>query len=45
MSETTYQGSRTWIEIDRKTGRIRVYRTTDGKLIDELYVKPCPSAS
>ena len=38
---TVHVGTRTYIEFDRKAGRIRVYDAETGELLYELKVKPC----
>ena len=35
---TLYQGSRTTVEINRKSGRVRVWSAATGKLIEEFFI-------
>lgn len=40
---TLYQGSRTTVEINRKSGRVRVWSAATGKLIEEFFIRvPTP---
>lgn len=36
---TLYQGSRTTVEINRKSGRVRVWSAATGKLIEEFFIR------
>jgi len=38
---TVHVGTRTVVEFDRETGKIRVYDLNTGELLYELKVKPC----
>ena len=36
---TLYHGPKTTVEIDRKSGRVRVWDAKSGKLMYELYIR------